>query len=232
MAVQILNDMPDAAVHRGEPAPRLVSSSLSDWSPRATQSKSRGKRPLFLAVTVGVHVAAILGFMSVRQVTRTEQPPTPIFAEIVEAQPEVNDSRRLNPSMQEVVYALPAPEVVSIELEDITPPPVSSAAITTASTQAVAPPLVESVEYVRAPAPVYPRESSRRREYGTVLLRVLVDPTGHAAQILVERSSGFDRLDVAAREAVERALFRPHEVNGVRQAAQVLIPIEFTRRAS
>jgi hypothetical protein len=31
---------------------------------------------------------------------------------------------------------------------------------------------------------------------------------------------------------VEKALFRPYEVNGVRQAAQVLIPIEFTRRAT
>ena len=57
MAVQILNDMPDAAVHRGEPALRPVTSSLSDWSPRATQGHSRGKRPLFVAVTVAVHLS-------------------------------------------------------------------------------------------------------------------------------------------------------------------------------
>jgi hypothetical protein len=30
---------------------------------------------------------------------------------------------------------------------------------------------------------------------------------------------------------VQKALFRPYEVNGVAQASQVLIPIEFTRRA-
>ena len=92
--------------------------------------------------------------------------------------------------------------------------------------------MVESVGYVRAPSPVYPRESSRRREYGTVVLRVLVDQSGRPAQIQVERSSGYERLDLAARSAVEKALFHPHEVNGVAQAAQVLIPIEFTRRAS
>jgi protein TonB len=89
--------------------------------------------------------------------------------------------------------------------------------------------MVESVEYVRAPAPVYPSESKRKRERGTVLLRVLVDVTGRPAQIQVERSSGFNRLDTAARDAVEKTLFRPYEVNGIKQPAQVLIPIEFAR---
>jgi periplasmic protein TonB len=62
-------------------------------------------------------------------------------------------------------------------------------------------------------------------------LRVLVDAAGRPAQVQVERSSGFARLDDAAREAVEKFLFRPHEVNGVAQPAQVLIPIGFDRRA-
>jgi TonB family protein len=48
----------------------------------------------------------------------------------------------------------------------------------------------------------------------------------------VERSSGFERLESAAREAVEKFLFRPYEVNGIAQPAQVLIPIGFDRRAS
>ena len=61
---------------------------------------------------------------------------------------------------------------------------------------------------------------------------VLVDAQGHPAQIQVERSSGFERLDAEAREAVEKFLSRPYEVNGVAQPAQVLIPIGFDRRAS
>jgi protein TonB len=55
------------------------------------------------------------------------------------------------------------------------------------------------MEYLRAPAPVYPSESSRRRERGTVLLRVLVDAQGRPARIQLERSSAFSRLDGAAR---------------------------------
>ncbi len=60
----------------------------------------------------------------------------------------------------------------------------------------------------------------------------MVDVLGRPAQIQIERSSGFARLDDAARVAVEKALFHPHVVNGIAQPAQVLIPIEFARRSS
>ena len=96
----------------------------------------------------------------------------------------------------------------------------------------MAPPLVDSVEYLHTEPPVYPRESQRKREHGTVLLRVLVDALGRPAQIQVERTSGFERLDDAARAAVAKFLFRPYEVNGIAQPAQVLIPIGFDRRSS
>jgi protein TonB len=126
---------------------------------------------------------------------------------------------------------LPIPQEVSYETESITAPPVTTTAISDAPATAIAPPVVESVEYVRAPAPVYPSESNRRRERGTVVLRVLVDALGRPADVRVEQSSGFTRLDDAARTAVTKALFRPHEVNGIAHPAQVLIPIEFTRRS-
>lgn len=228
MAVQILNDMPDAAVHRGDPH-----SSLSDWSPRAiTHTRAKG-RPLFAAITIGVHVLAAIAFLSIRHATRVETPPQPIVAQILEAPSDAEEAPPVTPPMQKIEYVLPPPDQISIEVETITPPTVvTTAAISPNVTKAVVPPMIESVEYVRAPAPVYPRESSRRREAGTVLLRVLVDASGRPAQIQVERSSGFERLDVAAREAVMKAVFRPYEVNGVAQPAQVLIPIEFTRRST
>ena len=226
MAVQILNDMPDADVHRGDPEPLL-----SDWNPRATQTSSLGNRPAFIAITVALHVVVVLGFLSLRHIARAEDPPAPIMATIIDAPQNPEEAPPMTPPpMTEVVYTLPLPDQVSFETESITVPQVATNAISQPTSLVVTPPMVESVEYVRAPAPVYPRESNRRRESGTVVLRVLVDPAGHPAQIQVERSSGFDRLDVAAREAVQKALFRPHEVNGVAQAAQVLIPIEFTRR--
>ncbi len=238
MAVQILNDMPDVAVHRGEPVRRNEPArmdarmDLSDWNLPAAPRVRRAGRPIFMAVTVGLHAAAALAFMSVKYAERNEAPPAAIVASIVEEPAPTEEAPPMaSPPMVEISYSLPQPEPLALEVESITPPPVVIQAMA-APSHAVVPPMIESVEYVRQPAPVYPPESRRRREHGTVLLRVLVDPEGHAARIQVERSSGFERLDVAARQAVEKALFRPHEVNGVRQAAQVLIPIEFARRAS
>ena len=126
---------------------------------------------------------------------------------------------------------LPAPPEAVVETETLSTAITTEPATATAETTPVAPPLVESVEYVRAAPPVYPKESQRKREYGTVVLLVLVDALGRPAQVEVERSSGFSRLDAAARAAVEKFLFRPYEVNGVAQPAQVRIPIEFERRS-
>jgi protein TonB len=241
MAVQILNDMPDVAIHRGDPGTRpaaraiiadpVPAQSLSDWSPRASRGASPHGRPLFIAVTIGVHVLAILGFLSVRHVTAAQAPPKPIEVSIIDAPVNEEAPPMAPPPMQEVVYSLPVPDPVAFEVDSITTPTITAVTHAQPSPHSAVPPMVETVEYVRPPAPVYPRESSRRREFGTVLLRVLVDPSGRPAQIQVERSSGFERLDLAARSAVEKALFRPHEVDGIAQAAQVLIPIEFTRRA-
>lgn len=78
------------------------------------------------------------------------------------------------------------------------------------------------------PVPVYPRESRARRETGTVYLRVLVTPAGAAAQVLVHRSSGHERLDWAALVAVRHWRFVPARRNGVAVSDWVVVPIVFT----
>ncbi|HYJ41412.1 MAG TPA: TonB family protein [Steroidobacteraceae bacterium] len=224
MAVQILNDMPDAAVHRGD---------LADFSVHAQEAR-RGTswisgRAVFVAATIGVHLIAAAAFMSIRQERKASE-PEPIMATMMEsstAEPE--PPRDLTPPPVNVVYSLTVPQELAFESE--APPEVIQAAISPTTPQFTPPPMVD-VEYVRAPAPVYPAESKRKRERGTCVLRVMVDSSGRPAQIQVERSSGYERLDIAARDAVEKALFRPYEVNGIAQPAQVLVPIEFTRRPS
>jgi protein TonB len=229
MAVQIIDHMPDAAIHRGEPlAPMKVLAPRR--APISFFSHFSG-RAWFALGTFVVHVLAIAGFMTAQQLRQVPVQAEPMEVSLVETPAAAEQPPEYTPPPQEIQYALPMPSEVSYEVETITPPPVENSAIAQpVANIVVAPPVIESVEYVRAPAPVYPSESNRRRERGTVLLRVLVDATGHPADVRVERSSGFVRLDDAARTAVAKALFRPHEVNGVRQPAQVLIPIEFTRR--
>jgi protein TonB len=229
MAVQIIDQMPDVRVHRGEPL-----TPMKALAPRRVQvdffSRLSG-RAWFALGTFVVHVLAIAGFMTAQRLHQSVVEPEPMEVSLLEMPAAAEQPPEYMPPPQEIQYALPMPSEVSFEVESITPPPVDTSAIAQpVANIVVAPPVIESVEYVRAPAPVYPSESNRRRERGTVLLRVLVDTTGHPAEVRVERSSGFVRLDDAARTAVAKALFRPYEVNGVRQPAQVLIPIEFTRR--
>lgn len=227
MAVQILNDMPDAAVYRGDPHYDL----LRELNTRRTPSRISG-RPGFMAATIALHLAVAFALLSMRNDQRTKTAEDPIIAVMYEApQTHAETPPEYTPPQVEVVYSLPAQDL-SFETDAITPDVAPTTAIAPTQPQTVAPPLVAEIDYLRAPAPVYPRESSRKHERGTVLLRVLVDSSGRPAQIEIERSSGFDRLDSAARDAVAKALFRPHEVNGIAQPAQVLIPIEFTRRAT
>jgi protein TonB len=226
MAVQILNDMPDAAVNRGDPDFDL----LSEINTRRVTPRFTG-RAIFMAATIALHAIAAVAIVSMRNEARVATASEPIIATMLEAPPEQAEAPPEYVPPSNVVYAFEAPPDLSFESDAITPE-VTPVAIATPHAQSVAPPMVEEIDYVRAPAPVYPRESQRGRERGTVLLRVLVDVFGRPAEIQIERSSGYARLDAAARVAVEKALFRPHEVNGVAQPAQVLIPIEFTRRSS
>lgn len=75
--------------------------------------------------------------------------------------------------------------------------------------------------------PRYPRESRRAQEQGTVVLFVTLDVGGGVASISIQRSSGFPRLDDAARDAVRTWRWAPTIRNGVAVKAQGIIPIPF-----
>ena len=63
--------------------------------------------------------------------------------------------------------------------------------------------------------PKYPRDSARNGEQGLVRLKILVSHEGRARDVVVERSSGYRRLDEAAVEDAKRICFRPAVRNGV-----------------
>jgi protein TonB len=95
----------------------------------------------------------------------------------------------------------------------------------------VAPAKVElpssSADYLHNPKPLYPKLSERRGEQGVVLLSVLVGPDGRAREVSVKTSSGYERLDVAAREAVLGWTFVPGKRTGVAVEMAVDVPIRF-----
>lgn len=76
-------------------------------------------------------------------------------------------------------------------------------------------------------APKYPLESRRRREQGIVVLAVTLDLDGAVAGVSVSRSSGFERLDRAALDAVRRWRWSPTLQGGERVAVRGVVEIPF-----
>jgi len=82
-------------------------------------------------------------------------------------------------------------------------------------------------DYLHNPKPVYPGLSRRLGEEGKVQLKVQVTAQGTAEQVEIHHSSGFPRLDQAARDAVWRWRFVPARRGDEPVAASVIVPITF-----
>ena len=153
--------------------------------------------------------------------TKPQQPaqavkPEPV-ALVAEKAPPVVDV------LPQAVVAESAPTLAS--LGGIAAESVSAAADDTGPLQ-----LSEPSYRSTPPPPRYPALSRRRGEQGTVWLRVQIDKTGTASEVRIKQSSGYDRLDAAAVQAVRRWDFEPAALKGVFRAAWVDIPVTFKLR--
>ena len=81
--------------------------------------------------------------------------------------------------------------------------------------------------YLNNPAPAYPSLSRRLGEHGRVMLRVYVNADGTTREVQLRTSSGSNRLDQAAKDAVERWRFVPARQGDATVGAWVLVPISF-----
>jgi len=82
-------------------------------------------------------------------------------------------------------------------------------------------------DYLNNPKPDYPRLSQRLGEQGVVTLLVLVGVDGLPQKVEVKTSSGFERLDRAALDAVRQYRFVPGRRGNVPEAMPVIVPIVF-----
>lgn len=132
------------------------------------------------------------------------------------------------------VEAMPAQRVMS--QESGAEAPVASAPTGAGVPAVIARPAVAAVSstppgfdaaYLRNPAPAYPLMSKRRGEKGRVMLDVRVLPDGTAEQVKLRASSGHERLDQAAIEAVRHWRFVPARSGDDPVAAWVTVPVTF-----
>lgn len=101
-----------------------------------------------------------------------------------------------------------------------------------AKIEAVAEPAIEpprfGAAYLNNPPPAYPSVSRRSGEQGRVLLRVLVSENGLAESVQLDSSSGYEKLDRAAIEAVKKWSFVPAKRSNQPVSAYVLVPVKFS----
>ena len=131
---------------------------------------------------------------------------------------------------------VPAPNAPTGVVEPQPPAPPIIAPVAPAPAPPAAPAaarLVEiaqgETEYVRPPRPVYPSLSKRNGESGVVIIAVYFSASGYPKRADVFKSSGFERLDRAAREAVMASQVTPFRRAGVNEDTQFLLkaPINF-----
>ncbi len=121
--------------------------------------------------------------------------------------------------------APPPPFIPPPEVNIAVPPPVANTiTAVTSKPQPPTPIAVTAPTHQRTSAvidakrgcdePEYPSASRRAEETGTVTLRFLIDVDGRVVDSKIETSSGFPRLDRAARDALSRCTFKAGTVDG------------------
>lgn len=146
------------------------------------------------------------------QAKPTPNRPRPVLAMTPEQQPATVDTP---------VVAAP----VAVAPEPAPRPPVAAAPVAPAPAPIVA--ARYNAAYLNNPEPKYPPMSRRLGEEGKVLLRVRVTAEGVAAAVELEKSSNFERLDEAAKQAVARWRFVPARRGDEAIEASVIVPIVF-----
>jgi protein TonB len=198
--------------------------------------------PAIVAILL-IHAVAIIAIMQVRQhiIARkeasltvvnlsppppppaAEEPPPPSQPEIVAPPPLV---RVPQPPVQQIVTT-PVPSPVPTPLIAAPTPIAASAPAAVSAPPSTVQSSDLSTRMLSGKPPRYPVESRRKREQGTVLLSLTLGLDGKVSVINIAKSSGFVRLDDAARDAVRSWRWAPTVRDGQAVMVRGLVEIPF-----
>lgn len=204
-------------------------------------------RILALSAAIGLHLLAMLLLLiPLSHVAPPAEPAKaqpawqqPIVVPVTPTPPQPTVQPEKRPMNQpRVPTAVPTPTPVQAPLVDSSTLPMQAEAADPAPTaaepsvppeQVGAPVAGMQLQYLRAPAPPYPREALRDGLQGSVLLRVLVGVDGQPLEVSIAKSSGHRILDQAAREQVlKRWKFHAALQQGTPVQAYGLVPVDFS----
>jgi protein TonB len=218
---------------------------------RAVYQASKGARPVALLGSAGAILGIVLAMATLNMVAQHKArtrlttvdvreldvtpppPPEPTKLETPAAMTQTVAPKPMielpSPGPQQVMVDAPPPPV---------PPTVTSEGVKAAAAPAVAPAAASTLDggdlsskVLFAKPPTYPTESRRAREQGTVKLLVLVGTDGTVKDIQVAGSSGSQRLDRAALQAVKRWRWSPTMSGGTATSVRGYVTIPFVLMA-
>ncbi|MDR0247965.1 MAG: energy transducer TonB [Burkholderiales bacterium] len=221
---------------------------MNDWITDSVPLTARG---FLLVLVVCLHIVGATALLRLSGLPQHHEAPTILRASWIEVLPSLpplhvtqpTESKRV-PEHRQVRSKVPVPAplplqttetqpvLAPIELpvsEDAVPhvdvPVIKTAAKVSGDKDYVDPDF--NANYLSNPKPAYPFQSRRLREQGVVQLRVHVTAEGYASEVALHTSSGYERLDKAAVDAVKRWQFRPARRAGTPVAGWVVVPVRF-----
>ncbi|HPP47682.1 MAG TPA: TonB family protein, partial [Accumulibacter sp.] len=186
-----------------EASPLPVRVAVQPAPPANRPLASRAARPVPVPPVVKTPPAKALAAANVGQtptLTAVERPATPADTSMT------NDATP-------APTAAPMPQAASAAASAGHPPPLQPARF--------------DADYLHNPVPHYPEAARRLGQEGRVLLRVRVSAQGTPLAIDIRQSSGFPRLDEAARSAVAHWRFVPARRGDEAVESSVLVPLQF-----
>ena len=154
---------------------------------------------------------------------KPEPPPPP--------KPQVPVRKTPPPAPQPILAAAPKAEAPASFVVPAQPPAPPPAPMAVPPAPPAPLPVVAArfdADYLHNPKPIYPAIARRNGEEGKVLLKVRVSAEGSALEVEVKQSSGYPRLDTAAREAVQRWRFVAARRGDEVVESSVVVPITFS----
>lgn len=237
------NDAYDAecageSARQASPSPRLVAVPVPGVQPDR-YGQRRGPNMPAIVIILLVHAVIIGALIQVRYhvIRRSEAklavmnltPPPPPPPASAEPPPPTQPKVVSPPPLVQV----PAPPMQIVTTPDPQPRPTPVAIqVKAAPAGPPAPPSTVqssdlSTQMISGKPPRYPIESRRKREQGTVLLSLTLGLDGGVSAVSIAQSSGFSRLDDAARDAVRKWRWAPTYRNGQPVYVRGVVEIPF-----
>ncbi len=217
------------------------------YAPPKEESRTR-----LAGFVVVVLFHALMGYALVNGLARkiVEVVTQPLETKIIEETKPPPQEKPLPPPPPPKLAAPPPPYIPPPEVQVQVPQSVQTTAITAVTTARPTEPVAAPGQQFAPPAPVpvqraapvrtapvvdaracqkpeYPPAALRAQETGIVLLAFLIDVDGSALESRIERSTGFRRLDEAARKALALCKFKPATTDGKPERAWAKIEYEW-----